>query len=61
MLRWLQQSGRMFDEHTSYAAARAATNLPVLQLLVDSGCPFNKYVCNAAVAAARDLAQLEPH
>jgi hypothetical protein len=58
MLRFLQQSGCVFNEHTSYAAARAANNPPVLQLLVDSGCPLNKYVCNAA-AAAGDLVQLK--
>jgi hypothetical protein len=58
MLRWLQQHGCEFNEHTSYAAARVTNNLPVLQLLVDSGCPLNKYVCNAAVAAG-DLEQLQ--
>jgi hypothetical protein len=58
MLRWLQQSGCEFSEHTSYAAAREANNIEVLQLLRESGCPFNKYVCNAAVAAG-DLEQLK--
>jgi hypothetical protein len=58
MLRWLQQSGCEFNEHTSYAAARTANNIEVLQLLQDTGCPLNRYACNAAVAAG-DLQQLQ--
>jgi hypothetical protein len=58
VLRWLQESGCEFNEHTSYEAARMANNIEVLKLLYDSGCTINKYVCNAAVAPG-DLEQLQ--
>jgi hypothetical protein len=58
ILRWLQQSGCEFTEHTSYATARTANNLQVLQFLHENGCPINRYACNAAVAAG-DLEQLQ--
>jgi hypothetical protein len=58
VLRWLTQRGFVFTEQTSYSAAGRANNLPVLQYLLEEGCPWHPNVCDTA-AEAGDVQQLQ--
>jgi hypothetical protein len=58
ILRWLKQRGCALTSSTSYAAAARPDNIPVLQLLLESGCYWDLRVCSAACTAG-DLAQLQ--
>jgi hypothetical protein len=58
ILRWLKQRGCGLTSSTSYAAAARPNNIPVLQLLLDSGCYWDIRVCSAACTAG-DLEQLQ--
>jgi hypothetical protein len=58
VLRWLKQQGCVpFSSNTSNSAAAVPNNLPVLQYLLEAGCPLHEDVCISA-AEANDFEQL---